>query len=421
MTGAGDRSLWRHRDFLRLWAAHSISVLGSQVTVFVAPLMAIVLLHATPVEVGVVTACGYLPFLLIGLPVGALVDRWPLRRLLVAADAGRALVLGCVPIAHAAGALSLGLLGAVMFVHGVLTTFADTAHQSYLPVLVDGDQLIEGNTRLQASYSAAELAGPSLGGVLAKLVGAPLALLGDAASFVASAAILLGIRRRQERPRPAPGSPAGIAAQIREGLSYVLGNRTLRGLVMCMAGANFFDLYGMVQVILPVYAFGELGLSPAAYGAALSVANLGALAGVAANGRLVRRYGVGPAILGSSVLPGGGVLLLTLATGRAAPGLIAIGMGLAGFGAAVFNVNQLSLRQHVTPDALRGRMNGTVRFLIWGMIPAGAFAGGVLSQTIGVRPALVVAGLGSIASSLPLVWSRLGSLRAMPGACEPGV
>ncbi|TMQ23926.1 MAG: MFS transporter [Deltaproteobacteria bacterium] len=416
MTG---RSLWRHADFLRLWIAHSVSLLGSQVTVFAVPLMAILLLHASPVEVGAITACGYLPFLLIGLPVGALVDRWPLRRLLVAVDVGRALVLGCVPVAHLAGALSIGLLGAVMFVHGALTTFADTAHPSYLPALVDNDQLIEGNTKLQTSYSMAELAGPGLGGVLVKLVGAPFALLADAASFVASAAILVGIRRRE--PARTAAATDRIGPQIREGLSYVTRHATLRALVMCMAGANFFDLYGMVQVILPVYALGELGLSPAVYGAALSVANLGALIGIASNARLVRRHGVGPAIIGASILPGSGVLLLTLATPHTAPVLIMLSLGVAGFGVVVFNVNQLSLRQHVTPLALQGRMNATVRFLIWGMIPAGAFAGGLLSQAIGVRAALVIAGAGSLLSSLPLVRSPLGRVRTMADACEPGV
>ena len=409
------RSLWRHADFFRLWLAHSISLLGSQITVLAMPLMALLLLHATPTEVGAVTACGYLPFLLFGLPVGALVDRWPLRTLLIAADLGRALVLGCVPIAYIAEALTIPLLCAVMFTHGALTTVADTAHPSYLPGLVDGDQLIDGNTKLQASYSVAELAGPSLGGVLVKLVGAPFALLGDAVSFIASMVILLGIRPRRAA-RAVSGEAHRIGAQIREGLSYVARHALLRPLVVCMASANFFDLFGMVQVILPIYALGELGLSPALYGAALSAANLGGLLGIVANARLIRRHGLGPAILGSSILPGLGVLLLTLATAHTAPVLIMFGLGIAGFGVAVFNVNQISLRQHVTPLAMHGRMNATVRFLIWGMIPAGAFAGGLLSQTIGVRAALVVAGVGSLLSSLPLVRSPLGSVRALSDA-----
>ena len=413
---SAEPSLWRHADFLRLWAAHTVSLLGSQVTVIAMPLMAILLLHATPLEVGILTACGYLPFLLIGLPAGVLVDRWPLRRLLVAVDLGRALVLGLVPIAYATDALSIAALGAVMFVHGTLTTFADTAHLSFLPSLVERHQLVDGNTKLGASYSVAELAGPGLGGALVKFASAPFALLVDATSFVASALILLRVRRLSQRPSPATTEPERLGAQIREGMRYVVRHALLRPLVLCMAGANFFDLYGMVQVILPIYALRQLQLSPASYGLALSVANLGALLGLFANRRLVQRYGVGPAMIGTSMLPGVGVLLLALATVHTGQGLITLGLGVAGFGAAVFNVNQMSLRQHVTPMALQGRMNATVRFLIWGMIPAGAFAGGLLFEAVGARVALAIAGTGSLLSSLPLVVSRLGAVRTISDA-----
>jgi MFS family permease len=187
-----------------------------------------------------------------------------------------------------------------------------------------------------------------------------------------------------------------------------------------MAGANFFDLYGMVQVILPVHALRQLQLSPAGYGLALSMANIGALLGLAANQRLIRRVGIGPAMIGASVLPGLGVLLLALATPHTAQGLVTLGLGIAGFGIVVFNVNQLSLRQHVTPLALQGRMTATVRFLIWGMIPAGAFVGGALSDGVGARVALVIAGAGSLLSSLPLLTSRLAAFRAIAEVPEPG-
>jgi MFS family permease len=183
-----------------------------------------------------------------------------------------------------------------------------------------------------------------------------------------------------------------------------------------MAAANFFDLYGMVQVMLPIYAIRELELSPAGYGLAVSLANVGGLLGVLLNGRVVGRIGVGPAMLASSVLPGIGVLLLAVATPATALPVIVASLGLAGFGIAVFNVNQMSLRQHVTPAHMLGRMNATVRFIIWGMIPAGAFAGGVLMDVIGAGTALVIAGAGSLVSALPLVLSGFGAVRAMSDA-----
>lgn len=416
MSAAVAPSLWRHGDFLRLWAAYSVSMLGSQVTVIAVPLTAILLLDATPLEVGVVTACGYLPFLLIGLPVGVLIDRWRLRRLLIAADLARAVVIGCVPLAYALGALSIPLLAAAMFVHGALAAFADTAHPSFLPVLVAREQLVEGNTKLQGSHSVAELAGPGLGGALVGALTAPFALLVDAASFLASGVILIGVRARDDRPRASRGAPLALWAQVGEGLRYVGRHRLLRPLVASMATANFFDLYGMVQVMLPIYAIRVLDLSPAGYGLAVSLANVGGLLGVLATGRVVGLLGIGPAMLIASVLPGIGVLLLAVATPATAQLMLVIGLGLAGFGIAVFNVNQLSLRQHVTPPAMLGRMNATVRFLIWGMIPAGTFAGGALMDAIGARAALVIAGAGSIASALPLVRSRLGAVRSMADA-----
>jgi MFS family permease len=189
-------------------------LLGSQITVIAVPLTAIMLLGATPLEVGVVTACGYLPFLLIGLPVGVLVDRWRLRRLLIVSDVARAVVLGCVPLAYALGVLSIPLLASAMFVHGALAAFADTAHPSFLPVLVSRDQLVEGNTKLQGSYSVAEFAGPGLGGVLVSVLTAPFALLIDAASVRAMTARAHGPGRRSRSGcRSARGWPTSWATR----------------------------------------------------------------------------------------------------------------------------------------------------------------------------------------------------------------
>lgn len=397
-------ALWRHADFLRLWSALTISVLGSQITLFVAPVITLFVLDASVVEAGLVTACGYLPFLLISLPVGALVDRWPIRPLLIAADLGRAAALAAIPIAYATGALSLPLVCAVQLVHGALTVVADAAHLAFLPALVARDQLLDGNTKLGVSYSAGELAGPGLGGLLVKLVGAPFALLADAASFVVSALLLAGIRGGRRSVARTPHESLG--QQIRAGVRYVARHPVIRPLVACMAGANFFDLYGMVSIVLPAFALRDLGLPPARLGLAFSAANLGALLALALNQRVVQRIGIGAVLLISSLLPGAGVLVLASATpAHALPALIA-GLSLALFGSTMFNVNQMSLRQQVTPLELQGRMNATVRFAIWGMIPIGAAAGGALADAVGTRPALIVAGAGSLLASLPIWLSR---------------
>lgn len=404
------------KDFYRFWSAYSVSVTGSQITLIAVPLAAL-MLEATPFQLGLVAACGYLPFLLFGLPVGVLVDRWPLRPMLIAVDVARAVTLAYVPLAWGYDALSIGTLAAIMFIHGTLTVVADVANPSFLRLLVEKDRLVEGNTKLAGSHSAAELAGPGAGGFLVSLFSAPFALLVDVASFLVSAAILTQVRRTEYSP-PTVKVPLRLVTQIRDGLAYVGHHELLRPLVMCMAFANLFGLFGMVRVLLPVYAVNELGLSPTMYGVALSMANVGALAGVFANSILIRNFGLGRSIVITSVLPGIGVVLLALADSQTGPAWIIAGLAIAGFGIAVFNVNQMGLRQYVTPASLQGRMNATVRFLIWGMIPAGALAGGILSDHIGVRSALVVAGIGGVLSAAPLVLSRLGSVRAISDICE---
>src|ERR671930_1113114 len=179
-------SLWRHRDFMKLWTAESISQLGSQVSLLALPLIAISVLHVSTFEVGLLSTMEFLPFVLVGLPAGVWVDRLRRRPVLIAGDLGRALALGSIPLAYALHALTIGQLYAVGFVTGVLTVFFDVAYQSYLPSLVEPDQLVEGNAKLEVSSSGASIAGPGLAGGLIQLVGPAVAVLADAASFAAS-------------------------------------------------------------------------------------------------------------------------------------------------------------------------------------------------------------------------------------------
>lgn len=422
--GRGGRppTLWRHRDFMKLWSAQTISLIGSQVTVLALPLTAILLLRASAQEVGLLTAAGYLPFLLLGLPAGVWVDRLRRRPLLILTDLGRAILLLAIPTLYALDGLHLWMLYPIAFCNGVLTLFFDVAFQSYLPSLVPRDRLAEGNTKLEVSFSGAQLAGPSLGGVLVQLLTAPFAILADAFSYLLSAALILAVRHAEPPPAREVGAGAGLVEQIREGLRCVLDNKLLRPIALTTGIGNLFDIYGMVAAILALYAVSELQLSPIGLGALLAVANAGAVLGAAVSGRLMNRFGIGPMLAGSSVVPGLSVLLLPLATPATAVPVLAIALGLAGFAIAVFNVGQITLRQTVTPDAMQGRMNATIRFLIWGTIPIGAFLGGLLGGTIGLRATFVVAGIGSTLSSLPILLSSVRSLRHLPAAVgEPVV
>jgi MFS family permease len=412
--GTRPASLWRHGDFMKLWGAQTVSLAGQQVSLLALPLTAIIVLRATPFEVGALTATLYLPFLLIGLPVGVWADRMRRRPILVVADAVRAAILLSIPIAFALGGLGLWLLYPVAFAVGVLSVFFDVAQQSYLPSLVAREQLVDGNAKLEVSFQSATLAGPGLAGVLVQALTAPVAILANSASFVVSAVLLLLIRRREPEPARDEDEDAGLVAQIREGLRYVLGHRLLRPLAMTTAISNLFGFSGIVEAILALYAIRELHVAPAVLGIALGVGNVGGLLGAVANGRIVRRLGTGPVILLVTVVPALTILLLAAATPSTAVVVLAAALVVAWFTAAIYNINQITLRQAVTPEAMQGRMNATVRFLIWGTIPAGAVLGGLLAGTLGLRAALVVAGAGSLLAVLPVALSPVRGLREMP-------
>ncbi|HXM58725.1 MAG TPA: MFS transporter [Candidatus Dormibacteraeota bacterium] len=417
MTGAGTvpgASLWRAGDFMKLWGAQTVSLAGQQVSQLALPLTAILVLRATPLQVGVLTACQYLPFLLVGLPVGVWADRMRRRPILIVADAARAAILLSVPAAFALGILGLWLLYPVAFAVGIFSVFFDVAHQSYLPSLVAREQLVDGNAKLEVSYQGATLAGPGLAGVLVQALTAPVAILANSASFVVSAALLLLIRRREPEPARDREGDAGLVAQVREGLRYVLGHPLLRPIALTTAISNLFGFFGIVEAVLALYAIRELHVSPALLGVTLAAGNVGGVLGAVANRRVVRRLGTGPAIVVAVVVPSLAILLLAAATPATAVVVLGAALVVAWFSAAVYNVNQISLRQAITPEAMQGRMNATIRFLIWGTIPAGALLGGVLAGTVGLRPALLLAGGLSLLACLPVALSPVRRLREIP-------
>ncbi|MER7767140.1 MFS transporter [Kitasatospora sp. NPDC096140] len=406
--------LSRHQGFRRLWAAQTVSVLGAQISELALPLAAVTVLNATPFQVGLLAAVQYLPFLLVGLPAGAWVDRTRRRPVMIAADLVRCAVLLTVPAAALCGVLHLWLLYPVAFAVGVMTVFFDLAAQSFLPTLVGEEQLVEANTRLQLSETAGQLAGPGAGGFLVQLLTAPLAVLANALGYAGSAALLLLVRV-EERPTRDAVRP-GLVAEVKDGLGYVFRHPLLRPIALSAGIANLFGLFGMVQAILVLYAVRDLRLSPAGLGTTLAIANAGVLLGSLANGRVVRRLGVGPSLTWAAFGLGGTLLLLPLATPGTAMPVLAVAMALAGLCASVFNINQISLRQSVTPAPMRGRMTATLRFVVWGVIPVGTFLGGALVGPLGLRGALWLAGAGSVLAGLPLLFSAVHALRAMPDA-----
>jgi MFS family permease len=402
--------LWRHSDFVRLWGAQTISQFGTQITLLALPLAAIVVLDASAFEVAVLTAVEWMPWLLFSLPIGAWVDRVLRKPILVAADVGRALVLLSVPLAYAFDALTIWQLYAVGFAHGILTVFFDVAYQSYLPSLVERRQLEEGNSKLEVSRSGAQLAGPGIAGVLVELVTAPVAILADAVSFVVSALFLRSIRR-EEAP-PERGEPTRLHVEIVEGVRYVLTHPLLRPSMAFVAVSNFFG--SVMYSILLVYAVRELGLSAAAIGVVLALGNTGFLVGAALAPRVSARLGVGPTLVTTAALIGWPLWLVPLAPQDGAAAFLVAAFALASFAGVVYNVVGISYFQAITPGRLLGRMNASRRFVVWGAVPLGSLAGGVLAATIGLRETLFVGAIGGSVAFLPLLFSPVRSVQKAP-------
>ena len=409
-------SVIRNADFVRLWVAETISQFGTQVSLLAIPLVAVTLLNASPLEVAVLGTVEFLPFILFSLPAGAWVDRLRRRPLLIAGDIGRAIVLASVPVAYLLGVLTMAQLYVVGFLVGTLTVLFDVAYQSYLPSLVERDQLVDGNGKLEASRTIAQSAGPALGGGLIGLVTAPLAILADAVSFGVSAIFLFAIRRHE----PAPDRHAdehgrrrgSLRQEVGEGLRYVLGNRYLRGIAASTATSNFFN--NLATATLIVYAVRDLSLSPAEIGLIFGLGNIGAFIGALTADRLARRFGVGRTIVGSTALGGPGLLLIALAPRDLPVPFLIAGTFLIGFEAVVYNINQVSFRQAITPTSMQGRMNATMRFIVWGTIPLGSILGGAVATLFGLRTAIWVGALGMFLALVPLLLTPVHRLKEMP-------
>ena len=364
--------LWRHRDFRQLWAAETISQLGTRITLLALPVLAVTLLAATPLEMGVLTALETAAFLLVGLPAGAWVDRWRRKRVLVASDLVRAAAMGSLPIAWLLDALTLQQVLVVAAISGTATVFFDVAYQSYLPTLVDRSQIVDGNGRLEMSRAVAQVAGPGITGVLLRWLGAPLLLAGDALSFLLSALFIGRIRQPDAVPDRSTRRP--LRAEIAEGLSFVLRHPLLRRIVACTGTSNLFS--AVTGSLLVLFALRTLGLSGSAVGFVFSAGAVGGLIGAVTAAGFARWVGEGRAIPLAVLL----VLPFTALTPLAAHGapvlLLVLGSFGISWGVVVYNVTQVSFRQRLCPPALLGRMNASVRFIVFGTIPLGACLAG---------------------------------------------
>jgi MFS family permease len=414
--------LWRQPDFINLWTAETISQVGSQITLLALPLAAALSLDAGAAQMGLLAAAETLPALLFGLFAGAWVDRLPRRPLMVVADLGRAALLAIVPAAWFLDVLQIELLYVLAFLVGVLTTLFDVAYLSLLPSLVRRDQIIEANSKLQASASAAQVAGPGIAGILVGLITAPWAIAVDAVSFLFSALFLTRIRVEEARPEPDAGpADRSVRREIGEGLRVVWNHPLLRPMTLT---ASTNTLFGFVFLsVYVLYMVRDLGFGPGSVGLVLGLGGVGALLGAFLAEPFARRIGVGPAIVLGRVLFGVGGLAVVAAfsvPGYEVP-LVLFAEFFQWLVLVVADVNQVSLRQSVTPDRLLGRVNATTRFAVAGVIPIGSLLGGLLGETIGLRGALLVGVFGMLGSCVFVFFSPLRSLHELPEHAEDGL
>ena len=401
--------LWRHSDFRKLWAGQTVSVFGSQITFLALPLTAVLVLDATPAQMGFLTAVGGLPALLTGLLAGAWIDRRHRRPIMIAADWGRAALLLVVPIAHALGVLHIGLLYVVSFGLGTFGLFFSIAYRSLLPSLVGREQIVEANSKLELSRSGGEVAAPGIGGLLVQIATAPIALLIDAFTFVVSA-LLLQSMRTPEPERAPPEQRESLWKEAGEGLRVVVRNPVLRGLAGCAGTISLFST--LLETVALLYMTHQLDLNPGLIGLIFTVGGGGLVVGALLAERVTRWIGLGPALIGGVMLIAAADLVLPVASGPlvAIVVLLAIGHFLFGVGLIYFNIGQVSLRQVITPDRLQGRMNATMTVVLVGTVPIGAILGGALGETIGLRPTLFVAVAGEL---LAVSWLLLSPVRSL--------
>lgn len=408
--------LWRHPDFLKLWAGDTVSQFGSQVTLLAVPTVAILVLHAGPFQVGLLSALEFLAFPTLGLVAGVYADRLRRRPIMIVCDLGRMLALGTIPVAFFVNALTLEQLYVVALLSGIFTVFFDVSYQSYLPVLVDRSNLLEGNTKLEISRSAAQVSGPAVAGFLIQWLGGAKAVAFDALSFLVSAIALSAIRTPEPEPRPATASGAtGFVAEMKEGIMVVFKNPILWRIAGCTATTNFGSIMVFGAVLL-VFMYRDLHLSAAVVGVIFAIGSVGGLLGALMASWISRRFGLG-VTLGVTIVVGGLCLLLTPLALLGAPIIVLSATGLVtGLTVPVYNINQVSLRQAITPDRVQGRMNATMRTIVWGTFPLGGVLGGILGTTVGVVQTII---LGGLISTLAALWIFLGPVIRVKEQPEP--
>jgi MFS family permease len=406
--------LWRSSDFVKFWLGQTVSRFGSGITGIALPLTGVLLLAATPSQMGILSALDGAAVLAIGLFVGVWVDRVRRRPLLIATDLGRAFILGTVPLAALFGVLHIEQLYVVAALTGMFTVIFNVANQSFLPSLIPQTALVEGNSKLGVSDSLAEIGGPAVAGPLVQLVSAPFAVLFDALSFLFSA-FCLGLIRKPEPPVAAAENRMSIWHELVQGLHEVLKNPLLRSLAGGVGAFNFFGNF--VGALYALYVVRELHAAPIFLGFLIATGGVSALVGAFIAERVVRRFGLGLTAGATLFIYGATGLLIPLAAGPTAVALSFLFTSqLAGDASvSIHLIAEVSLRQSIVPGNMLGRTNASLQFLSQGVAPIGALLAGILGELIGLRLTILIGVLGVMAAGALLLLSpirKIGEIKS---------
>ena len=406
----GPAPLTKDREFLKFWIGDTIAQFTGQISDLALPTVAILILDVSGFELGVLNALGFIAFPVLGLFVGVWVDRVRRRPVLIAMSLIQVVTLAVVPVAFTLGVLDLYQLYSVALVMGTTTLFFDVAYQSYLPSLVRREKVVEGNQKLQVSASAAQVIGPSVASGLMVLLGAPMAVAGDALGTLAAALLLISIMRAEPAPE-AGGGRHDFFGEMKEGIRVITSNSLLWTQAGCTGTSNLGSNIWTVALFL--YAYRILGISQGEIGIAFSLGAAGFLVGALIARRVTARVGLGRATA-LSISGNLALFIALLASGGLAVVVLGVAFFLGFMGVPIYNINMVSLRQIITPNRLQGRMNATMRTIVWGTIPLGAILGGIFANALGVVPTLVVGILVSGGAGLWIVLGPIYKLKAMP-------
>ncbi len=411
--GHTHRSLWRHPDFLRLWTGQTISLFGTQVSVLALPTIAILTLHADSFSVGVLMSLQWLAFLFLGPIAGVIVDRLSRRRITIVADLGRLVAFGSVPVAFALNTRMMFHLYAVAAIVSIFSVFFDVSYQSYLPALLDRTALVEGNAKLALGDGVAEIGGPPFAGLLIQLLGAATAITADACSYLVSALFLVSIRKQEsERASASQAQVRNAFIEVREGVEVVFRHPLLRAIAMVNTAQNFGA--AVTGTVILIFAYRDLHLSSGLVGVAMGVGGIGYVLGALLASPAARKLGIGLTLGISSMVGACSFLIIPLGLFGMPAVILALWRLLYGLHIPTYDINQVSLRQAITSDRLRGRMNATIRTFSYGALGIGSLIGGLLGTQFGVVSTILLGGVIYFVGSLLVLTKSMITLKEHP-------